>query len=43
MIVFGFDSQLDVSPEKALARAGVISGIAQTLAIIFAPAFGISY
>jgi hypothetical protein len=29
-----------VSPEKALARAGAISGVAQTLAIIFAPVFG---
>lgn len=32
---------LDVSPEKALARAGVISGVAQTMALVVAPLFGI--
>jgi len=34
-------SVLKKSPEDALARAGMISGIAQTLAIVSAPFFGI--
>jgi len=30
------------TPEEAIAAAGVITGIAQTVALIFAPAFGIA-